>query len=398
MALLMLARDWAQAQGHALQAVTVDHGLRLESASEASVVARICAEWDIPHTILKAEGLSAAGNLQAAARDARYRLMAGWAAREGLSAVALGHTMDDQAETVLMRLGRGAGAEGLSAMAAARSWLGACWLRPLLSVRRQALRGLLKARGVGWLEDPSNDDPRFDRVRARQALDVLGPLGITVEGLADTAATMMRQRQVLHESMVCLAAEARDWHALGFARLSVAALADAVPDTALRLFADTLQRVSGAAYRARFRSIEPLFRQMVRNDARAGTLSGCLVRRDGDAIVICREPGALAPPIPLAQGETDWDRRWRVSVSVSDGLVVGALGAEGLSLLAEEQDTGLPPDWHALPAEVRVGAPAIWQDAGGGVPGALIAVPHAGFVAPGTAHLGEIAIRHLQQP
>ena len=168
-ALLRLVRDWSTGPGGRREvcAVTVDHGLRAESASEASIVARICAEWGVAHTIVRAQDLSGAANLQAAARDARYRLMAGWARREGLSAVAVGHTMDDQAETVLMRLGRGAGAEGLSAMAASRDWLGTRWLRPLLGVRRDALRAYLKEREIGWLDDPSNDDPRYERVRAR---------------------------------------------------------------------------------------------------------------------------------------------------------------------------------------------------------------------------------------
>ena len=399
MALLHLARDWASGPGgREVCAITVDHGLRAESASEASIVARICAEWGVPHAILKAEGLSGAANLQAAARDARYRLMAGWARREGLAAVALGHTMDDQAETVLMRLGRGAGAEGLSAMAASRDWLGTRWLRPLLGLRRDALRRYLRENEVGWLEDPSNDDPRFDRVRARQALEVLEPLGITTEGLAETAATMMRQRQVLADAMTRLAADAREWGALGTVGLSVEALTDAVPDTALRLFADSLQRVSGARYRARFRSVEPLFRQLITGEVAAGTLSGCLLRRAGDTLTILREPGAIAPPLPLAAGDTDWDSRWRVSVSAPKGLLVGALGAEGHSVLAEHMDGEVLSDWEALPAELRIGAPAIWEDAGGGVTGALIAVPHAGFVADGTGHLGEIAIEHIHRP
>ena len=401
MALLVLARAWAKARGRALHAVTVDHGLRPESASEASVVARTCSEWSVPHEVLKAEDLSGAGNLQAAAREARYRLMSGWAVRQGLGAVALGHTLDDQAETVLMRLGRGAGAEGLSGMAAARDWLGTHWIRPLLGVRREDLRDLLNRHEIGWLEDPSNEDPRFDRVKARQALAALAPLGISAEGLAETAATMMRQRQVLTDAMERLAAQAREWQAVGTAQLSLDGLRRAVPDTALRLFADTLMRVSGSPYRARFRSLEPAFVRLTGEAPEALTLSGCVLRPDEDTVLICREPAAVEPPLPLDQGQTDWDQRWRVSVSMSEGLLVSALGQDGRAVLAEaeDEDDWTPPDgWTSLPAEVQLTVPAIWEDAGGGVPWRILAVPHAGYVADGTAHLGEIAVDHLHRP
>ena len=106
----------------------------------------------------------------AAARAARMRLLSDWAKDRGLDAVVLGHTQDDQAETLLMRLARGAGVDGLSGMAAARSQAGALWLRPMLGVRRDALRGWLTGRGIGWADDPTNEDEGFDRIRVRRAI------------------------------------------------------------------------------------------------------------------------------------------------------------------------------------------------------------------------------------
>ncbi|WP_114967069.1 tRNA lysidine(34) synthetase TilS, partial [Alkalilacustris brevis] len=170
-ALLLLVADWAAARGVRLRAVTVDHGLREGAAQEAEAVARLCAELGIGHDILRWQGWDGQGNLQDAARRARQGLIAGWARDHGLAAVALGHTRDDQAETVLMRLARGAGVDGLSGMAPLRLAVGLAWLRPLLDVGRAELRALLRARGVPWAEDPSNEDARFQRVRARRALE-----------------------------------------------------------------------------------------------------------------------------------------------------------------------------------------------------------------------------------
>lgn len=187
LALLHLMHDWARANGSDLRAVTVDHGLRAAAPGEAAQVARLCADLGLPHDTLHWTGWDQSGNLQAEARRARYRLMAGWARGHDLQAVALGHTLDDQAETVLMRLARGSGVDGLSAMAGRRDDLGMRWLRPLLAIRRDDLRAFLSGLGVDWVDDPSNADTRFDRIKTRQALAQLAGLGIDAEGLADTA-------------------------------------------------------------------------------------------------------------------------------------------------------------------------------------------------------------------
>ncbi|MCH8169255.1 MAG: tRNA lysidine(34) synthetase TilS, partial [Proteobacteria bacterium] len=162
-ALLIIAARWAGKRGRAIAAATVDHGLRRESAAEAAGVAALCARLGIAHRILPAGDLAAAGgNLSAAAREARFALLGDWARARDLSAVLLGHTMDDQAETVLMRLARGSGAEGLAAMQPVLRRDRMLWLRPLLGVRRAALRAVLRDAGIDWVEDPTNQDAHFD--------------------------------------------------------------------------------------------------------------------------------------------------------------------------------------------------------------------------------------------
>ena len=173
-ALLLLARDWAARAGRAVEAVTVDHGLRPGSAGEAAEVAALCARIGVPHDVLAWRGWDGNGNLQDNARRARRSLIADWARSRDVGAVALGHTLDDQAETLVMRLARGSGVDGLAAMAAESRAEGIVWLRPMLGLRRADLRAWLMAEGVGWAEDPSNEDEGFARVRVRRALDVLG--------------------------------------------------------------------------------------------------------------------------------------------------------------------------------------------------------------------------------
>ena len=367
-ALLIIAARWAVEHGRSIAAATVDHRLRAESAAEAAGVAALCARLGIPHRTLRAGSLrDAGGNLPAAAREARFSLLGDWARAQGLAAVLLGHTMDDQAETVLMRLARGSGAEGLSAMQAGLRRSGMLWLRPLLGVRREALRAVLRAAGVGWVEDPTNEDAQFDRVKARRALAALAPLGIDAEGLARTAWHLQRQRRVLERAMDDLARRARRWGALGEVRLDLAAMAEDEPDTALRLLADSLVRVSGAVYRPRFRALSELLDRTLSGAGAGATLSGCLIRYAEGVALICREPGACEAMRSLVAGATVWDRRWRVTAAGAwpASARLGALGEPGLAALRASAGSRAwiaADSWVSAPRAVLRTTPAIWCD------------------------------------
>lgn len=177
-------------------ALTVDHGLRAAAAAEAAGVAAHCAALGVPHTTLRWEGDKPRGNLQAAARAARYRLMADWCAAHGIALLLTAHHADDQAETLLMRLQRGSGSAGLAGIRAVRPLApGVTLLRPLLGVRRAALAAMVAAAGWTPVDDPSNADPRFDRTAARALLAQLPTLDVV--RLAGTAAALAQAEDAL---------------------------------------------------------------------------------------------------------------------------------------------------------------------------------------------------------
>ncbi len=168
LALLLLAHA---AFGTRVRALTVDHGLRPEAADEAAGVAAISARLGVPHMTLRWEGSKPDGNLQAAAREARYALMGDWCAANGVRWLATAHHADDQAETLLMRLARGAGLAGLAGVRETRNLPdGVTLLRPLLYARRADLAAVVLAAGLTATDDPSNRDARFDRTHARRWL------------------------------------------------------------------------------------------------------------------------------------------------------------------------------------------------------------------------------------
>ncbi|MEM7517063.1 MAG: tRNA lysidine(34) synthetase TilS, partial [Planctomycetota bacterium] len=178
MALLDLMLWQGREVGFDVRAVTVDHGLRPEAKDEIAHVAAFCQARGIRHDLLTWDGWDGTGNLQSKARKARYALIRTWAARRGVDYVALGHTRDDQAETVLMRLARSSGVDGLAGMPERFERGGLTFIRPLLSQSRDELREYLRHTGIDWCEDPSNEDDSFERVRARKASKVLGDLGV----------------------------------------------------------------------------------------------------------------------------------------------------------------------------------------------------------------------------
>ena len=169
LALLLLATAARRGQ---IEAATVDHALRPESRAEAEMVAGVCRRLGVPHSILTLDWPSPPSrNLQARAREARYAALGEWAAGRGLAAVATAHHLDDQAETLLMRLARGAGIGGLGAARASRALAADVRLvRPLLGWRKAELASLVASAGVEPVDDPSNRDPRHDRVRMREWL------------------------------------------------------------------------------------------------------------------------------------------------------------------------------------------------------------------------------------
>lgn len=335
MALLVLLADWAARHGALVEAASIDHGLRPETAVELAKVAALSVQLGLHHETLTWTGWDGTGNLQAEARQGRYDLLRDWAAGRGLSHVCLGHTRDDQAETLLMRLARGSGADGLSAMAPARRDAGLIWLRPLLEVPRADLRRMLESRGLSWAEDPSNDDTRFDRVRARRLLAEMAPLGLTAEGLAETALRMRAARKVLARA----AAEAAEQLATveaGDIVLGRAGFFDLPDETRWRLFAGALCHVSGAQYRPRFDALQRTLATLA--EGGRATLHGCLCQADATELRVGREPAAAAAPV-RAPGL--WDGRWRISCPEAAALHVGALGEAGLADRPGWRDTGL---------------------------------------------------------
>lgn len=389
MALALLAAEWSSGRGGAVVALTVDHGLRPESAAEARQVRRWLAARNIRHHILAWRGGRPTGDVQAAAREARYRLLAQWCARHGILHLLLAHHRDDQAETLMLRLARGTGMDGLAAMAPISHAafetedgpVGLRLLRPFLGLPKSALEATLREAGQGWIEDPSNDDPGYGRVRIRRLMPLLAAEGMSPQRLAATAAHIGRARAALEAAVSRLAAEAAALHPAGYLTLRLGPYRTAPAETALRCLARALATIGGTDYPPRFEGLERLHAELVDpaawNTQRGRTLGGCRIVPVGDTALICREPAAATAEVTLRAGRTVWwDGRFLIRARGAGTARVAALGAAGWRVLLHNSK-----DYRhaAIASPARPTLPALWDRSG------LLEVPHLGYRRPGAA-------------
>ncbi|MCZ0962130.1 tRNA lysidine(34) synthetase TilS [Paracoccus benzoatiresistens] len=340
-ALMHIVAEWGR--GRRIMVATVDHGLRPESAAEARQVGRAARALGMSHATLLWRRDTEVGNLMANARDARLRLLSGWAQRNGLSAVLLGHTADDQAETLLMRLARGSGIDGLASMAEWRDAFGTRWLRPMLGAGRQELRDWLQTRGIAWIDDPSNENEDFDRVRIRKAI---ASVGLDVAALARAANHIGEARDALSHYAAHAARDVVIHN--GSLTLLRRAYQDAPVEVRRRLIVAACRWITGADYPPRRNTVLHALNSLA--TGHRVTLDGALIEPAGDRIRLFRE-AAAALRAPHSHGGT-WDNRWEIS-GLKPGQHVAALGM-GEVARVKWRLSGLGRDEAAA-------TPAVWE-------------------------------------
>jgi len=334
-------------------ALSVNHNLRPEAADEIALVSRHCAALGVGHQVLNWQW-SGVGNVQAAAREGRHSALLG--ATSG--AILMGHTADDQAETVLLRLARGSGVDGLAGIRPVYGRL----IRPLLGETRADLRDWLRAEGLDWVDDPSNEDSRFDRIRARKMAETLADLGLSRARLLQTAALMQDEADVL-------AYAALDWAKThvraeaGDLLIDPSAARTAPPALVSRILAAAVQWMSASSYKPRRQATQNWLEQAT-SQGRA-PLGGVAMTVQDDTLRLSRELHA-ANRCEKSSAAGLWDHRWQITGPEDVGaLRIAALG-DYLRDCPAWRTTGLSR--RSLEA-----TPAIFVD------GAFVAAPLAGL-------------------
>jgi len=403
MALLDLAAQWRVRRPKnsqpELAVASVDHGLRPGSVGDARFVGAQCRALGLRHDRLVWSGDKPARGIQAAARAARYDLLAEhavkcWPGR--CVAIATAHTRDDQAETLLMRLARGSGVDGLSAIPETRpvNWHrpSVTLVRPLLRVSRERLRQHLTQRNVTWCEDPSNADNRFERVRLRAARQAMSDMDLSDADLAESARRLSATREALDWSadQVCSACELR-CHDGAFAALRYEPFLAAPAVIRQRILSRLVRAFGGGADPPRLVRVEAFDRRLCDALAKGApfkqTLAGSLISVRFNQVRVQREPRRTAfPVIELAPGdEAVWDGRFVVRL---DGQAASPVKVGPCPRL--DAHWGRRPEM-GLSFDVACTLPAFFDDWG------LLAVPHplVGYRRSGTGAGGHaVAAAH----
>ena len=348
LALVLLADRWARARDGEAVALTVDHRLRTASSSEALQVARWLARRGIAcrRLIWRRSAGRPSSALQAKAREARYRLLLDWCRRHSILHLALAHHAGDQAETVVMRLTRG-GLDGLAGMPSVASRDGVRLIRPLLAVAPHRLQATLLAAGQPWIDDPSNRNEAFERIRWRKRI---------APGLAPTiaaaAAEIGRERRRREQAVANLLADARV-HASGFVTLPLETLITAAPDIATKALGRVLVTVGGDPHPPRQEALQRLLAGL--SSGREGrTLGGCWVLARTGLLLVCREPDAAGERFSADAGaRRRWDGRFDLAFRVAGR--VARLGDAGWAALSPEERS------HRGPRETALSLPCLRQ-------------------------------------
>lgn len=370
MALCLLAARWAEMRHGHVVALIVDHGLRRESVIEAHKVAEWLGAYGISHRILPwHHQCTPHSGIQHKARNARRALMTSWCEINGVVHLLLGHHGQDQAETVLMRQRRSSEGDGLAGMALITETSQVRVLRPLLHLSPALIRDSLRRAGVPWIEDPSNEDTRYERVRTRRDLPV------DLEPVLEFGRSAARARAERDDLTARLIAGNFTYWPGGHVWGNLSALGEYPRELVARAVARIIRTLTGRVYLVRNSQLRTLLAGMLDAETFSGaTLGGCRFLGWRGRLLVCREAESMAPPLAIEPGGTvHWDRRFRcrLATNVPAGAYsVGALGSAGWAQIRHRIDPGHLAEW---PSPARNVLPALHRS------GRVVSVPHLSY-------------------
>jgi tRNA(Ile)-lysidine synthase len=347
----------------------VDHALRPESSSEAALVKTRLEQSGIETEILRWQHEVITARMHEQAREARYTLLIEACRRHGACDLFVAHHRDDQAETILMRLAKGSGVDGLAGIAAQSHRDGIRLLRPFLSVSKQRLIATCEAENLVFVSDPSNRSEKFTRGRLRKILPLLADEGMTIDSLLSLGTRAAEAKEAIHYYAKEFLASAVICDVGGSLRLNRVRWREVPRAIALQALSQCLRNVHDDGHPPEYAGLSSLLDALLsRSVETARTFYGCIASLSADKALLLREPSAASEILPLHSGKTVlWDKRWLVTANTE--IEAGQIGALGLPPHAVIDELA-PRLRHLIPqGRIRASLPALWRK------GALCAIP-----------------------
>lgn len=377
MALLYCLTKWAKQRAIKLFALTVDHNLRKESRQEAQAVAEWAEKWGVEHQILIWENPEITKGMQAKARKARFDLMLSFCKKHKIEYLALAHHLEDQAETFLMRLARGSGVDGLSAMLPVKEFSGIKIIRPFLKISSQGFKAFLQQNQITWFEDPSNQNHEYQRVRIRKLMPQLDREGLTSQVLAKTAEQMQRVRSLLEHETARRLQKNIVLYQEGYIDVEPEIFKLDEEEIIWRCLKNIIMCVSGLEYPLRLEQLSRLAQSLKDLDQFKGaTLSGCRilkVQRDhAFKYRFVREFKKVVSETIIEQSVSFlWDHRFLITISnVEKKLFIRPVGVKLWKELIKDNKIKL---LNPIPRLAGIVLPALFDDKD------VLLIPHLGY-------------------
>lgn len=363
MALAICALRWAQTTNTKLVAFIVDHALRPQSGDETEQTHKTLSQLGMNSEILRWEHAPIVTRLHSTARKARYQLLMDACKKHGFDTLMLAHQREDQAETILMRLAKGSGIDGLAGMATKSESEGIRLLRPLLAFPKERLIATCGEAHISFITDPSNMSDQFARGRLRRVLPLLEKEGFTVDRLFDLGHRAAEARDALdHYANIFIQQHAQQ-DVAGVIRIDRAAMISQPRAIIQRVMTSALQAIYAQDYAPEYTTLNSLITTLLAPDTMPPrTLHGCLISLNEKYIIIMREYAGISDAPTLRPGETtSWDDRWNVALSpdapVGD-YIIRPLGNPPQNVIEKLAPglTRLVPQGRA-----RASLPSLWQ-------------------------------------
>jgi tRNA(Ile)-lysidine synthase len=365
LALCFLSYYWLCKRSQKPAVLIVDHQLRATSREEALKTQELLTSWSIQSVILTVDASCYQGPMLLAARNARYDVMTGYCRANGITQLLLGHNLDDQIETFLLRLEAGSGLLGLASMPAISNHFTDVELwRPLLDYPKPATADWLQKSDIKWVEDPSNKNENYKRIWYRQKSRELQNQGITINKIPEFITVLGKWRQKEQKSVNRLLKATVHTSEFGWLSMPVSTLAEIQP-ARLNLITDILVAfVRGKSLMISPKSVRQLGYWLERtNSSSIFTLGGCLFQKRNGSLYVFREYRNLPMSEPMRVGTRIWDSRIRLSMARAfpNGATIAALGEIGWKSLDEQHRKALK---DIMPVRAAWTLPAIWLSNG----------------------------------
>ena len=327
MALMYLVYRWKAhlALNIEIEVLTVNHNLRKAAEDECGFVQKIAKNYGFKHKVLIWEHEHVETSIQEKARKARYQLMLDYVREENIDTILTAHTSDDNIETFIMRLAKGSGLNGLKSINEIRHEDRIQIQRPLLSLSRSLTTEILRSTGNEWVDDPTNDDESFERVKIRNNISSLSSFNISSGNLTKTIQRLARAHESISFFTDLLSQELVELNELGYADVNFDKLRNYPKEIILRVFAKALTDINGGT--VSLSSLEAVFTELIKTE-RCKTLNGCQIIPQKNKYVIVRENRGISPVEIKINERISWDGRFDVYLKSCDNtnIVIDQIG------------------------------------------------------------------------